>query len=864
PDGKLVAAGGWDSPQVNALAYHVYIFDRLTGAILQRLGPNPQVTNELAFSLDGKRLAAGFGGSNTGIKAWNTADWSEVFTDSDYGEAVHGAVFDAKGNLATVSFDGMIRLYDRSLKLIARVPAPSGERPYHASFSPDGKLLAVGYVGTPTVDILDVPRLKLAYRADTRGIEDGDVAAVTWSDDGKLLYASGDYYTKAPKERMILFQWQNKGRGKRASFDAAGNTVMDLKPLPGGGAVLSAADHSFTVYDRKGNILFRKLPIAADMSGKIGPSFMVSEDGARVRFGLGSEARDPWMFDVAKLRFTASDEAPADLKTPIVDSLPIENWNSQADPTLAGSPIPLDRNEISRSLAIESDAESFVLGTDWALRRFTGKGTVLWARAVPEVSWGVNITGKDSILVAAHADGTIRWYRLADGAELLALFVNAQDKRWIAWTPKGYYAASPGGEDLMGWQVNRSWTEAPDFFPAAQFHERFYRPDIVKQVILSLDEDRAIAEANAAAKRGESKETIADALPPVVEIVDPAPETKVSSNIVTIRYRVRTSSGEKPTGIEVLIDGRPPGTRGVETIDEDSDIQSLDVTIPSRDVEVAIIASLGDSVSAPARLKLKWAGAPSEDQIKRKLYAVFVGVSDYDDPDLKLGFADADAQGFEAEARSQQGKLYEAVETRLLLNKDATADNIRGALSWLEEKVGPEDVGLLFLAGHGVTDAKQRFYFLPVGGNPDPDKLRATAVSESEIRESIASIAGRMLFFIDACHSAKSLDADQSDADVTAVINRMARADSGVVMFASSQGRELSLESPEWKHGAFTAVLLSGVAGGADYEKDGAITTAELNLWLSTKVKELTQNRQTAVMLKPDTVPDFPVARASE
>ncbi len=42
------------------------------------------------------------------------------------------------------------------------------------------------------------------------------------------------------------------------------------------------------------------------------------------------------------------------------------------------------------------------------------------------------------------------------------------------------------------------------------------------------------------------------------------------------------------------------------------------------------------------------------------------------------------------------------------------------------------------------------------------------------------------------------------------------------------------------------------------------ITTAELNLWLSTKVKELTQNRQTAVMLKPDTVPDFPVARAAE
>jgi hypothetical protein len=25
----------------------------------------------------------------------------------------------------------------------------------------------------------------------------------------------------------------------------------------------------------------------------------------------------------------------------------------------------------------------------------------------------------------------------------------------VAWTPGSYYAASPGGEDLIGWHVNR-------------------------------------------------------------------------------------------------------------------------------------------------------------------------------------------------------------------------------------------------------------------------------------------------------------------------------------------------------------------------------------------------------------------------
>ena len=29
------------------------------------------------------------------------------------------------------------------------------------------------------------------------------------------------------------------------------------------------------------------------------------------------------------------------------------------------------------------------------------------------------------------------------------------DRDWIAWTASGYYACSPGGERLIGWQVNQ-------------------------------------------------------------------------------------------------------------------------------------------------------------------------------------------------------------------------------------------------------------------------------------------------------------------------------------------------------------------------------------------------------------------------
>ena len=59
-------------------------------------------------------------------------------------------------------------------------------------------------------------------------------------------------------------------------------------------------------------------------------------------------------------------------------------------------------------------------------------------------SWGVNLSPDGKIAVVAYGDGTIRWHRAKDGAELLALFIHKPDKRWVTWTPSGYYAASPG------------------------------------------------------------------------------------------------------------------------------------------------------------------------------------------------------------------------------------------------------------------------------------------------------------------------------------------------------------------------------------------------------------------------------------
>jgi len=219
------------------------------------------------------------------------------------------------------------------------------------------------------------------------------------------------------------------------------------------------------------------------------------------------------------------------------------------------------------------------------------------------------------LLVAALGDGTIRWYRVSDGQELLAFFVHVPDRRWIAWTPKGYYAASPGGEDLNGWLVNgATWDSTPDFFPLSRFRSKFYRPDIVQKVLETRDEATAIAVANRVAQRAGSggsagnlqdADLIKDFLPPIAEFTDEMVLLETERTDITLHYRVRSPSGRAVTRVGVLIDGRPVTSRAAVPADETADSTSLKLTIPPRDSEVTIVPYVGEQAGLRATMPVR-------------------------------------------------------------------------------------------------------------------------------------------------------------------------------------------------------------------------------------------------------------------
>ncbi len=856
PDGKWVAAGGWDARYSVDKTMAVTIFEAATGRLVTRLGRFGSVVNHLAFSPDGSRLAAALGGG-AGMRLWQTAGWRLLAEDKDYGgKDSYGAGFDGANRLYTVADDGQIRRYGADGRLEAKAAAQGGKEPFSVAVHPQGGKLAVGFDDTTAVEVYDARTLKRAYAADTSGVSGGDLGKVAWSADGARLYAGGRYWSGSAFAAVI---WQDEGRGWRSQAPLSRSTIMQLMPC-GDGVTAGAQDPAFGLIAADGGKRVWQEGVAADMRDQR-EMFGLSADGKRARFTLKWRS-EPVLFDLAAFRLTEAPQAAPGLAAPQVSGLAVSDWENNTAPKLNGKPIALEAYEGSRALAIAPDASRFVLGTEYWLRAYRADGGELWEKAVPGVAWGVNVSGDGRLVAAAYGDGTIRWHRMSDGKELLALFVHAKDKRYVAWTPKGYYAASPGAEDLIGWHVNRDWDHAPDFYPASRFRDQFNRPDIVKRVLDGLDEDRAIAEANRLANARPADE-IAKTLPPVVTILSPTEGAEFAGDSLTIEYALRSPSGQAVTEVAALVDGRPlPGatTSGAMPLDLRNDATArMKLTgLPRRDLTLSLVARAGDQDSPPAAVKLKFKGAPAAAAPTVSLYALVVGTGKFKDASVPpLDWAAQDARDFAAALKTQKGRLYRNVEVKLLTEEDADNASIIDGLTWLGRQVGQGDVGVVFLSGHGVTDPRGNYSYVPynariedVAGVRLP--TRASSVPDSEIRAALRDLAGNALFFFDTCHAGGAAGASfKGIPDTNKFINEISQSANAIVLASSTSG-ELSQERSDWRHGAFTKALLEGLAGAADImPKDGVITIDELALYVKERVKELTGGLQHPVDLRP-------------
>jgi hypothetical protein len=735
-------------------------------------------------------------------------------------------------------------LYDATFTLRAKTAFDLGRHPYGVKFSPDGSRIVVGFEDAADIKVLSGKDLSLLAEhgsAQTKGA----LANVVWDAGGNTVYAGGIYDRNGVNQ---LIKWDTR-KGAIKEVPTTSHTITDVVSLQPDGVIFSTSDPSIGIMGAADRLLASKESSLWDFRGLV-QQMNLSDDGAIIHFP--NPEGEAYRFSILErslevhrnVTHSASEPRPiaADFVSQKLKTA-VESLQEQ---------IKNDHSETLRVTELTPDGKAMLVGSDWHLRLLEHMGHVKWKVSAPAPVLGIKISAETHLAVTALADGTFRWYRLTDGQEVLALFLHKEKSKWILWTPAGYYDAAPGAEELIGWHQNNGSEQTADFFPIGKWRSIYYRPDIIASLFTAHEGRNGPAQLTTLIK---------DSLPPVVNIVSPLDGSEISSPEATVQFALRALSDEPVTAVKTLVDGRPAmAQRGIR-VKATRAVRAVRVPIPEKDVEVTVIAENRFGASEPATIRLRWKGPPKLEEfvIRPKLYILAVGISAYRDSGLSLQLPAKDAQDFVQTLTWQKDKLYRDVVSRVLLNERATKDELLDGLEWIVRETTSKDVAIVFFAGHGINDPNGTYYFLP--HDFDPEKLKRTGIPFFEIKQALASLAGKTLFFVDTCHAGNIMGIRRAASrDITAVINELASAENGTVVFASSSGNQYSLEDDAWGNGAFTKAVVEGLDGKADYTGKGKITINMLDLYISERVKELTRGKQTPTTTKPHVIPDFPIA----
>ncbi len=863
PDASRAVVGGWTAYDWDEKEC-IYVIDVQTGEIIKKLSDFSDVINDIEMSPDGTMFACGVADGSVRIYNTKTLELVKALTSCD--NTINNLAWDPSGRLATVCYDGNIRLYDgKTFNLVQEIKTTS-PRVYSIAFNPKGGTFAVGYTDTSIIELRDANTLKVLQTMDNKGsaYTRDALNKVSFSIDGSYLVASGQCRVNDAAEKIFVRIFSNGGRGAYVDVPLFESATFDIKPLPNGKMAMLSGFPALAVIDVNQKIYWNLGGNSNKYNANNKLQFKVSFNGKNI----GAEPTNgvPFGFDLEN-RQVADGEADYEPPTDKSFGTTVTNWKAVYNPRVNNKVVSfLKSNERNLSVDIGGNGKLVAYGSDFSLNMSDDQGNTLWENEnIPATAWCVNITGNDKLVVAGLDDGTLRWYRVSDGKEVLAFFIDADKKKWILFTPSGYYDASPGAEDLLGWHINNGPDKTPTFLPISRYKEKYYRPDVIDAILDVYYEGDAVKLANQKSNKKPPTvvEDIRKKLPPSITISSPSNGSTVINTTVTISYTVTTPDDAPVKALKVLIDGRPVTITERGAVTTAGAEKKVTITIPPQNCTITLLADNDNGTSPAAILFLKWdatAAASKEEFIYiPKLYVLAIGVSEYNNPELKLHFAAKDAQDFVASLKKQKGKLYSDVIVKSLMDKDATKDNITDGLDWIQRQTGQKDMAMIFYAGHGLNDNNGIYYMLPVGA--DIDRIRTTCLNFEELKQTVSSIAGKVVVFIDACHSGNAMGSTtrRGGTDINSVVNELSSTENGAITFTSSTGKEFSLEDVKWGNGAFTKALIEGLSGMAAINGKDKITIKSLDAYISERVKELTSGRQHPTSVTPPNVPDFPI-----
>jgi WD40 repeat protein len=292
-------------------------------------------------------------------------------------------------------------------------------------------------------------------------------------------------------------------------------------------------------------------------------------------------------------------------------------------------------------------------------------------------------------------------------------------------------------------------------------------------------------------------------------------------------------------------------------------VESLSLSSGFNQIQLVVHGKGGERISKIVNVTRQVLSGPVASQPDKPMrgslgqpqqWAVIIGISEYANPTIKnLSYADRDARDFAEFLKSTAGGGFEPERMKILLNKEATLQNIKQALNSFLRQTVDKDLVVIYFAGHGAPEPANpsNNYLLPY--DTDPNSLETSAFPMWDVNTALTRYipSKRVIVFTDACHSG-GISSDLATRGVSLtesnLINQyladLSKSKEGTIVFTASQAGEVSQELDKFGHGVFTYYLLKGMKGEADINNDYTVTIGELMDYVEENVKRQTKGNQ--------------------